>query len=1175
MNNNVTIDLKNMVNMVNMKVKKRNGKLEEFDVNKINKFVDRLTYGLDGISASEILLDMKTSFYNKIPTSEIDTGIELTAKQKQYKDPNYSYVAARVVLACLYKEVLKESVDSDTFDSDYRSIFVKNIKKGVKNGLLSESLLKYDLKDLSNYLVPSRDENFKHLGIRNIVDRYLLKMNDKIIETPQAFYMRVAMGLCINEPDYQDKVKELYDVYSKHLASASTPTLFNSGTVHNQLSSCYLSEIDDSVDGIFDGLWQEARKSKYAGGLGFHVSNIRADGSHIKGTNGKSSGLIPWLKVYNDMLIACDQAGKRQGSGCAYIEPWHYDIFDFLDLRKGTGEERRRCHDLNTALWCSELFYKRKNADQKWSLFCPSEVRDLIDLYGADFEKRYEHYEKMGLEGNLKVFKQVNAKDLWKKMLRALFETSHPWITNKDNANLRYSNIHEGVLHGSNLCCVTGDQRVPTQHGILTVKELAENHIDRVLYVPGRDGIECATNIEKTIENTPILKIVTSDGYEHKVTYDHPVWVVNSGWVEAQYLNVNDEIELQQVEGLWGNHSFEEIAFLMGIVSSESNVINDPEADKVLLEINVSERDFYHIDKIEDIIHKTSFDDCDKKFQYGKSTESDTIVKSIHCESLISILEEYGFNFSSLNRIPDMIWKANNETVIQYIKGLCIRCGKFTIGSKDLKLEFELNSKEFAKELQILISNFSIKSTVNNDSLILTGNSLIALDVVTGIFSDRNINIIDNRNNQSSFIVESTTKVKDVIECENEDTYCLKVLSNEDRAWVCNGLVTKNTEIFLHTKHSKYENGHKTEVGETAVCNLSSINLSNHVVDGKIDYDKLKNTISIIIRALDNVIDINFYPTDEARNSNLKHRPIGMGTMGWSDVYYKMGIVYDSDEGVELADKLMEFISYHAILNSSILAKERGKYQTYEGSTWSKNLFPIDTWNILMDYKNNTELKSQETIETWDEVRKHVAEFGMRNSNVMAIAPNASIAYQLGCEQSIEPTYKNVFRYENKSGNHYVINFNLINDLKRLGLWNYEIAEAIKQSDGTIQHLDLPEKLKQMYKTSFERDMFKLIECNSRRQKWIDQGISFNIYNNGTSLKYLNDIYSMCERYGLKSTYYLRNVPASKIQNVTNDSNVSDTNTSVSEEELNKFREKLEAAKTAALNGEQCEMCEG
>ena len=812
-----------------LRVKKRNGRLENFEVNKINKCVERACADLSGVSASEVVLDIQTTFFDKITTPEIDKGIELTARQKIYKEPNYSYVAARIVLSGLYKEVLKESVDADTFDSDYKSVFVKNIKKGVKEGLLDTRLLVYDLADLAAHLQPDRDLIFKYVGIRNIYDRYLLCDKEKVLETPQAFYMRVAMGLCVNEDNPQERAKELYNIYSQHLASPSTPTLFNSGTIHNQLSSCYLSEIHDSVDGIFDGLWQEARKSKYAGGLGFHVTKIRGTGSHIQGTNGTSAGLIPWLKIYNDMLVACDQAGKRRGSGCAYLEPWHIDINDFIDLRKVGGEERRRCHDLNTALWCPDLFFKRIQEDGPWTLFCPSEAGDLTECFGEEFEERYEHYEKLAAKGEITHFETIKAKDLWKKILKSLFETSHPWITYKDNANLRYSNAHEGVLHGSNLC----------------------------------------------------------------------------------------------------------------------------------------------------------------------------------------------------------------------------------------------------------------------------------------------------------------------------------------------------TEIFLHTKHSTYEHGEKTIVGETAVCNLSSLNLSNHVVKGKIDKKLLANTIKNVIRALDNVIDINFYPTKEAKNANMKHRPIGMGTMGWADVYAKLGIIQDSKEGVQFADELMEYISYNAILTSSKLAHERGSYESYKGSTWSQNQLPIDTWNKLMKWKGQ---KTSRAKLDWTPVRESIKKYGMRNSNTMAIAPNASIAYQVGCEQSIEPFFAVLFRYENKSGNYYIVNFNFVDAMKERGLWTPEMAEAIKQADGDVSLLNIPEDLKEIYKTAFDRDQEKLIEATAARQKWVDQGISFNLYNGKTSLKFLNDIYLHSSKCGLKSTYYLRNKAASKIQKVTAE---RDAAQAAEEEKLSAFKEKVEKAKAASLAGETCEMCEG
>jgi ribonucleoside-diphosphate reductase alpha chain len=823
-----------------MRVKKRNGRLEDFNAEKVNKNVERACQGMNNVSAAEIIVDAQLQLYDKIPTAEIDKALILTARSKIYKDPEYSKVAARLLLNCIYKEVFKESVDCDTFESDYKSAFIKNVKKQVKEGRLDERNLDLDLKKISEAIDVSRDDIFSYVALQNIYDRYLLRKNDgKIFETPQAYYMRIAMGLSYNEENPEDFAIQVYDFLSTHRFSPSTPTLFNSATRHNQLSSCYLSEIDDSVDGIFDGLWQEARKSKYAGGLGFHVSRIRAMGAHIKGTNGRSSGLVPWLKVYNDMLIACDQAGKRQGSGCAYLEPWHLDVQDFIDLRKETGEERRRCHDLNTALWCPDIFFRRIEEDGEWTLFCPSIAPELPDLYGEEFDKRYEELEEMARNGELKKenFRVLRAKDLWKEVLRSLFETSHPWITHKDNANMRYSNIHEGTLHGSNLCC----------------------------------------------------------------------------------------------------------------------------------------------------------------------------------------------------------------------------------------------------------------------------------------------------------------------------------------------------EIFLHTKHSKYKDGEKIEIGETAVCNLASIVLPNHVDLAKkeIVWDDLAKTVEIAIRALNNVIDINFYPTKEAEKANMSHRPIGLGNMGFADLCYMLDVVQDSDEGVDLADKVAEFISYHAILTSSKLAKERGPYSTYEGSKWSQNVFPIDTYNQLMSWKDSSHVAHEETLD-WTPVRDHVAQYGMRNSNTMAIAPNASIAYQMGCTQSIEPDFKVLFVYENKSGNYYLLNEHFVRDMKAEGLWGTEFCEMLKQVDGYIDDLDIPEKYKEKYRVAFERDQFKLIEANGARQKWIDMGISFNTYNDKTSLKWMNDIYVHSNKCGLKSNYYLRSKAASQVAKVTTKKVEVATEVEPEVEEQNDEQSAaLSCSLEAMRNGGTCEMCEG
>lgn len=809
---------------MNINVKKRNGRLQPFLVEKINANVERACKGVEDTSVSEVLLDAQLQLFDKITTSEIDTALILSAREKIEKEPNYSFVAARLLLNTVYKEVFKEGVDSDTFKLQYRKSFIQNIKKLVKLEKLNPKMLDFDLAKLSEAIRIRRDESFKYLGIQILTDRYFIRHEDKIMEAPQCFWMRVAMGLAINEENKEEWAIKFYDMFSQFLYTSSTPTLFNSGTTHSQLSSCYLNTFDDSIDGIFDGAWQEARKSKYAGGLGFDVTPFRSSGSHIKGTNGISGGLIPWLKIYNDLLVAVNQGGKRPGAGCAYLEPWHLDYEDFLNLRRNTGDDRLRCHDMNTASWIPDEFMRRVQNEDSWYFFDPKDA-DLHDCFGANFDAKYNELCNQAEEGLIKNYRKTSAKELWKKMLKVLFETSHPWSTFKDPCNIRYTNQHEGVVHSSNLC----------------------------------------------------------------------------------------------------------------------------------------------------------------------------------------------------------------------------------------------------------------------------------------------------------------------------------------------------TEITLHTKASKYNKGCKTEIGETAVCNLGSVNLLNHINKDNtdLDYAKLEQTIHTAIRALDNVIDLNFYPTLEAQNSNLRHRPIGLGMMALHDVLHKVNINIDSDKAAEFNDKLFEFYSMHSIYASSLLAQERGKYETYEGSLWSGGVFPIDSYNNLMAYKGKQKVSKQsDTLDKWKEVRSHVNEFGMRNSNVMAIAPTATIGYINGVEQSIEPNFSVLFVYENKSGNFYITNQHFINDMKKEGLWNPGVAKLVKDADGDLSMLngEIPEWIKSKYKTAFDRDMFKLIECNAVRQKWIDQAISFNLYNKSTSLKYLNDIYMSCWEAGLKTTYYLRNRAASKVEKSTSESDKT---------------EEVSACSIEAMrNGGTCESCQ-
>ncbi len=784
-------------------VKKRNGRLVEYQPDKINKTATRVCQGLSDVSPSELVLDAVFQLQDKTTTSDIDMALIQSARDKIHKEPNYSYVAARLVASTIYRDVFGDNVNAPTFDRDYRSSFRSGIRKGVKIGLLSQKMEDtFDLMALSDYLVLDRDEKFKFLGISILMQRYLLRDKKTIIETPQAFWMRVAMGLALKEDNPTKRAIQFYDLFSQMLYTPSTPTLFNSGSKRSQLSSCYLNTFEDSIDGIFEGIWQEARKSKFAGGLGFDVTPWRALGASIDGTPNICNGSIPWLKVINDMLVAVNQKGKRPGAGCAYMEPWHKDFDRFIDLRRNTGDDRARTHDLNIATWMNDLLIKRAQENTQWYMFCPNDVPDLHDLFGKAFESRYLQYCQMADQGKIANFKIVNARDLFKQIISSIFETSHPWITFKDPCNVRYSNQHEGVVRSSNLC----------------------------------------------------------------------------------------------------------------------------------------------------------------------------------------------------------------------------------------------------------------------------------------------------------------------------------------------------TEITLHTKPSQFdrETGKKLEVGETAVCNLGSINLLSHVeyteFGTRIDWNKLANTIHIARRILDNVIDLNFYPTRESEKSNKKHRPVGLGVMGLQDMMHALGYTIDGSAAIDFNDDLFEFISAHSILAGAELAKERGSYQTYKGSLWSKGLLPHDTYaQFMAEYRPNTILNQElarlpQRSQLWDEVREKIAKYGVRNSMCMAIAPTATISDINGVEQSIEPSPSVCFVKENYSGNFLSINEHFVRDMKSEKLWTPTLIQQMVTADGDVSQLNIPQHLKDKYASMHNRDMYTLIKCNAARQKWIDQAISFNIYYFGTSSKELTDLYFACWNYGLKTTYYMRSESATKIE---------------------------------------------
>jgi len=751
--------------------------------------IEHACRGLESLVSSEaIIQEALKNFYEGIKIEEIDQAIIMAARSKIEKDPAYSYVAARLLLDITYRETMGVDAHSKNLEKAHQDYFKAAIKKGVSVERMAPQLLEFDLDKLSKAIKLERDLEFQYLGLQTLYDRYLIHHEDVRLETPQVFWMRVSMGLSINEGTQKnERAIEFYDVLSKFLFTSSTPTLFNAGTLHPQLSSCYLTTVMDDLQHIFKCVADDAQLSKWAGGLGNDWTNVRATGARIKGTNGRSQGVIPFLKVANDTAVAVNQGGKRKGAMCAYLESWHLDIEDFMELRKNTGDERRRTHDMNTANWIPDLFMKRVAQNATWTLFSPSDVPDLHDLYGKKFEKRYVEYEKMAERGEIKLHKKIEAVQLWRKMLSMVFETGHPWITFKDPSNLRSPQDHCGVVHSSNLC----------------------------------------------------------------------------------------------------------------------------------------------------------------------------------------------------------------------------------------------------------------------------------------------------------------------------------------------------TEILLNTS-----------ADETAVCNLGSVNLVNHVTKNGLDIALIEKTVRTAVRMLDNVIDINFYPTAEARNANLKHRPIGLGIMGFQDALFAQRISYASPESVKFADESMEAISYYAILASTELAKERGAYSSYKGSKWDRGLLPIDTIAILVDERgSDVEVDTSVKLD-WKAVRDAVKKHGVRNSNTMAIAPTATISNITGVSQSIEPAYKHLYAKSNLSGEFIVHNTFLVDELKALDLWDEEMIDDLKYFDGSIQEIErIPDNLKKVYLTAFEIEPEWLIECGSRRQKWIDMGQSLNLYIAEPNGKKLHDMYMSAWRKGLKTTYYLRSLGATQIEKSTTDIN--------------------------------------
>ena len=761
-----------------------NGQRTPLDLEQLQSLIEAACKNLGAdVKAEPIVSETLRNLYDGIPVDEVYKASILAARTLIEKDPDYTYATARLLFHTIVREVLGRDVAPSEMGAAYVDYFPGFIKQGVENDLLDEKLLQFDLKRMGAALKAERDLQFDYLGLQTLYDRYFLHVRKTRIELPQAFFMRVAMGLSLGEIDREARAIEFYEVLSSFDFMSSTPTLFNAGTLRSQLSSCYLTTVPDDLDGIYESIKENALLSKFAGGLGNDWTRVRALGAHIKGTNGESQGVVPFLKVVNDTAVAVNQGGKRKGAVCTYLETWHLDIEEFLELRKNTGDDRRRTHDMNTANWIPDLFMRRVMEKGSWTLFSPNNVPDLHDKFGADFERAYVAYEEKAARGEIKPARTVQASDLWRKMLTMLFETGHPWITFKDACNVRSPQQHAGVVHSSNLC----------------------------------------------------------------------------------------------------------------------------------------------------------------------------------------------------------------------------------------------------------------------------------------------------------------------------------------------------TEITLNTSDT-----------ETAVCNLGSVNLLQHMKDGQLDHVKLQKTISTAMRMLDNVIDINYYAVKKARDSNMRHRPVGLGLMGFQDSLYELRIPYASDAAVAFADTSMEAICYYAYWASTELAAERGRYSSYKGSLWDKGVLPLDTLDMLAQARGGyVEVDRSSTLD-WDTLRQKIARHGMRNSNCVAIAPTATISNIIGVDACIEPSFGNLSVKSNLSGEFTVINSYLVRDLKRLGLWDDVMVMDLKHFDGSLSPIDrVPQDIKSLYATAFEIETRWLVEAAARRQKWIDQAQSLNIYMAGASGKKLDETYKLAWLRGLKTTYYLRTMSATHAEKST------------------------------------------
>lgn len=1177
------------MSVTNLNILLSDGQLVQFSYDLLISVITRAAEGLEEHVSQTDLLEVAETVVNNIYDGISEKGlleaITLACRERIERIPEFSYICARVEIDGIEREVFKRygMVDYDhttMWETGYSQLFKKYIEEGVEIKRLSPELLKYDLDKLGSCLHPHRNGLLDYIGAKTLLDRYLIRNKLTIIELPQWMFMRVAMGICILNTSDLKTVVEVYDMLSKTDYMSSTPTLFNAGTLRAQLSSCFLTTVPDDLQGIYGAISDNAMLSKWAGGLGMDWTPIRAMGSWIEGTNGTSSGVVPFLKVMDSTTVAVNQGGKRQGSACAYLETWHLDIQQFLDLRKNTGDDRFRTHNLNTANWVPDVFMMRVFSKQKWTLFTPNQVPELHELYGAEFEACYKYYEENAVKLGLQ-HKVVEAEDLWRKMLTAIYETGHPWITFKDACNLRSPQTHCGVVHSSNLCCIAADQRVVTDRGLLTVGELYALGGENI--VLGKDGFEHATEMFLPRPNAEMGVIYTKEGYTHKVTPDHPVWVVDKGWTEAQDLMSGDKLLTQQLEGMWGTLHYPTEAYLIGLIIGDGTF-----HDETKPRIDLWAKNYHLAPKIKEMVRQVIGGGHVPDFKYTEYVDKMALTSTALGKVLA---EKFGYNRSTKLKVPDFIWKSDRATVEAFLAGLYQTDGTLMYRKSVCVLALSSVSASLLSDVQLLLANMDVKAsfTKMRDAdirampdgsggskdypcqtmyrlMVTSFNSVAKLNEFIKMESvrkstDVNDFVLAVQSGTRGYDLPKHITFKEYIRIENEDAYCLTV-HTEDHAWTVNGFITKNTEITLNTS-----------ADEIAVCNLGSINLSNHVTtDGKIDYSKLRKTVTVAIATLDKVIDVNYYSVSKTQTSNMRHRPIGLGIMGFQDMLYKLGISYSSDAATELAGKVQEFISYHAISASSDLALIYGQYKTFKGSTWSRGVMPHDTLAYMNANRQGVPpVTANETMD-WDTLRKKVMRQGMRNSNVMAIAPTATIANICGVGQSIEPTFQNLYTKTNLSGDFTYANRYLVNELRKLNLWNDEMVDSLKASDGSVQNLaNVPKYLKDIFATAFEVEPKWLIAAAAERQKWIDQAQSLNLYINAPNGKKLDIMYKQAWLAGVKTTYYLRALGATSTEKSTiSTGSLNSVSATPSQPEI----EEVAPYKACSIDNPDCESCQ-